>query len=1259
MKFKTPKPGLNFYLKNVFNANLWAFSIKIKAGKKTPYSVIFFIALSFFSLTESLAQNISVKNANSPSNGISQGSLTLGQKDLVLFGFGVTATGPLTITEFNIGISSPDTRNNYFSNFRVYRSTDSIRSTGDNLLSGIISWKKNNLNNITIEGLSEVYADSTAKTFYYFLVADYTSTTGVVPGSIQFNFSSIQKANAIVHSQGSFNGANISGTTFNISPPSVEVSNENSGTNGISPALITFNQKNIVLFGFGVNVKGIATLSQFNLTSSNNIGSYFSNGRLYRSADNIYSTDDSLIASITINKSTGTALSIPKLAESFNWSPIRYYFFVADYTTNGTVLNNTIQMKFSSGQASAAIIQSSPQTYSYNTYNIPGQTFVFARTTIWLGNSDLAPGNWNSADNWSGGYVPGNTDIAYLGTQDFIAQPFVPSNASIGSIYLGTAKYTNLKVDSNVTLNAGDIILKATDASITDTISGPGTIIVNNFQLTESSSNPVFTTNRISKIVSTISNLTASNLILRSKINGFRNDAAFELSAGSVLINGLIQTINANTSNTSTFIADSSSILNLISATPFNRSAIGMNIIRSVGKIIYKGASAQNVDAEVTYNDLGLAGSGIKTINANAARPFNLSGTLSIISPATIAYSPNINGINIGENFEGDSPLNSGILPITIAGNWTNTASGFVGGDVTYLGTDQIAGAVDYTNVTFINGGVKQLSNFSSVKGNLEVGANTLLQTNDKLILKADSTRNSNIKPLLNGADISGKVTVQSFIKGGSRGYIPLSSPVYDAIDPISSSTAFTYLQLQKNMLVTGTNGPANGFDLGSTVSPYGPTIRRYREEASPSQVQYYSIGSITERINTGNGFNFYFRGNRTNSYYKVNQPYVTPESVVLEYFGNINKGNINVPLSYTNYNVVNDDGFNLVGNPYPSVIDLQKLLAPTPFKVVWIIKQNNTYAVYDVNLGTGTNGASQYIIPGQGFFVQANQAGQVLQFTEESKFTTNSAMRVMGDKSKSVASTSALAPKTTITEYIKLQARQIGSSSSDETIIAFKPGSSSNKTAGDARYWGEGDVLLGSLSADNELLAINYLPKTETDTKVKLQVSGQDSGTYSISLAGNFLSDFSDILLTDNYLNKTISLKSDISYTFLIDKSIGTTFGNERFYIIFRSSKSQEIAKQSTVANPVSTEDSASSLKLTLFPNPVLNQLHVKLDKKSGPIELTIYNLLGQPVNKAIYAYSEALTHNVSNLSKGSFILELRDSQSNSLIGKAKFIKE
>lgn len=1238
--------------KTVASITKMNFCLRPNKHIKFPTTVALALFILFFSHEKALAQTPVLSSANSVSNGITDGSVTLGQKNLVLFGFGLRSSSPLTITEFNIGITSPDSRNNYFSNYRLYKSADSIYSFDDTFISSTASWKKNNLNNLNL-ALSDAVEDTSA-TYFYFLMADYTNTTGSVPGTFQFNFSSTQRGDAVITSAGSFNTYDILGTNFNISPPSVTVTNENSGTNGITPSLITFGQKNVVLFGFGVNVKGISTISQFNITSTNNIGSYFSTGRLYRSADNVYSTDDLLIATVSIKKSTTTTLGIPNLSEAFDWSPTRYYFFVADYTTNGPVLNNTIQFKFTSGQASAAIIQSAPTSYSYNNFDIAGQTFVFARTTIWLGNAAINPSDWNNAENWSGGYVPGNTDIAYLGTESFLTQPVVAANASIGSIHLGTAQSVVLRIDSTATLNAGDIIQKTGDVSIADTIAGAGTILVNNFQLTDPTSNPVFSADHVSKIVVSVSTLSANNIILRSKTNGWGNNASFEVLSGTASVTGSIQTINAAASNTSTFVAHNGSTLNLSGATPFYLSSTGTNVITHLGTTNYNGTLSQTINNAVRYQNLGLSGSGTKTIEAAVAGTFKLAGNLSITSPATLAYSSNITSINIRGNIEGNAPLNPRHLPVNIGGNWTNTYCDTIGGTVVYDGAgDQIAGGSNYADVIFTNGGTKHLGDSAWVKGDLTVGTNTILNTADKLTLRADAYSNANIRPLLNGADIQGKVTVQSFITSGKRGHLTLSSPVYDTT---STTNLFTFGQLKKFMPLTGSGGPTNGFDEGAVVSPYGPTIRQYKEEAAPGQVQYSSLSHITNTLNTGGGFLFYFRGDRSNIYYKVNPPFITPENVTLEYSGYINKGQIDLPLSYTYYSSTTDNGFNLIGNPYPSSIDLQKLLEGTPFSRTWILKQDNTYAVYDVGLGTGTNGASRYIIPGQGFFVQANQSGQVLSFTEGCKVTAVSSTRIMAEKGKLTNTISALSKQATSRQYIKLLAKRVGDGFSDETIIAFKNGSSSLKTSEDAPYLGEASISFGSLSGDNELVAINYLPKPDGNTEVKLNVGG-DTGSYSISLTESVSSEFSDILLHDKHAASTVSLISEPAYHFTIDRQVNSTFGSERFKVIFI--KYPDVLDQQASTSSLLPSEDKTPRGISIYPNPVANELSIEVAPAKGAVEMKIYNMYGQQIKSVILNSSLKSVQNVADLPQGPYILKITDQKSSRLIGTEKFIKE
>ena len=99
-----------------------------------------------------------------------------------------------------------------------------------------------------------------------------------------------------------------------------------------------------------------------------------------------------------------------------------------------------------------------------------------------------------------------------------------------------------------------------------------------------------------------------------------------------------------------------------------------------------------------------------------------------------------------------------------------------------------------------------------------------------------------------------------------------------------------------------------------------------------------------------------------------------------------LNNGNINYSIS-DNSTDLTLKGFNLVGNPYPSVIDWSASSGWTRSDLqlsgggydIWIWNPSaNNYGVFNSSdaSGTGTNSASRYLAPMQGFFVLAGENG-------------------------------------------------------------------------------------------------------------------------------------------------------------------------------------------------------------------------------------------------------------------------------------------
>ncbi len=110
---------------------------------------------------------------------------------------------------------------------------------------------------------------------------------------------------------------------------------------------------------------------------------------------------------------------------------------------------------------------------------------------------------------------------------------------------------------------------------------------------------------------------------------------------------------------------------------------------------------------------------------------------------------------------------------------------------------------------------------------------------------------------------------------------------------------------------------------------------------------------------------------------------YLPNGDVTATFSGSLHNGNLSISgLTYTANSTPQYDGYNLLGNPYPSVIDFESTgltltnLANTAY--FWNQDLNGGlggYATYTIGVG-GTNGGSRYIGPGQGFFVKVNNPG-------------------------------------------------------------------------------------------------------------------------------------------------------------------------------------------------------------------------------------------------------------------------------------------
>ena len=192
--------------------------------------------------------------------------------------------------------------------------------------------------------------------------------------------------------------------------------------------------------------------------------------------------------------------------------------------------------------------------------------------------------------------------------------------------------------------------------------------------------------------------------------------------------------------------------------------------------------------------------------------------------------------------------------------------------------------------------------------GSVNLGGNSVINISapTSLILVSNSvTGTGRIAAIPATSSIVGNVMVQRYFPA-KRSFRFLSSPIANA----------TFASWQSAFYITG-NGA--GSDAGSTL----PTVSYYNEPNTGNLNQgYYPISSgMSAPITVGSGFRVLVRGDRS---LPISSSTLQFTSATLSVTGTINSGNISIPLVYTSTtgNNLTNNGWNLIGNPYPSQID-------------------------------------------------------------------------------------------------------------------------------------------------------------------------------------------------------------------------------------------------------------------------------------------------------------------------------------------------
>jgi hypothetical protein len=693
--------------------------------------------------------------------------------------------------------------------------------------------------------------------------------------------------------------------------------------------------------------------------------------------------------------------------------------------------------------------------------------------------------------------------------------------AATGQANLGTINITGggSIAFSGALDNNGSIIQSSTGTGTLD-VTG---VLTNSGTITKSGTGAfTFTaTGATNSPAGTITNGNATGGI--NFTSSFDNSGALKPTMGPVTVNGIF----TNTSTGAVTIGSGALILN--ATTPSNAG-----IITSSG-----------------------------SLDINGSTSFTNSGTINITSGTTTIASP--------------------VFTNTSAGIFTSAgAVGFDGSVAQAINNNNTSTAIRFNDLVLSGGAfTKTLGGTGKFKiastGSIEfTTTNTVLAAGTGILtLSSDASGSSTVKSLLAGNSITGTVNVERYLTGGdiySRGYRLLSSPVSVS----SSSLILPNLSYIKNAAyISGTGGPTNGFDvLGN------PTLYFYRENLKPSSANFTAgnfrgVSSIntgssftidsdpgTFNLPAGNGFLFFFRGNRATNASTSTTAIADP--VTLTSTGYLNQGDITVNhwtgsaltgnLLYTNTSGNNlIRGYNLIGNPYASAIDWDKVDKKSIGSILYIYNPKlKVYASYIAGLSglginfSGPSGNANIVPSGQGFFVVALNKNASVTFRETDK--------VSSQISASSLSLASAADSLNVPRYLRVQLFK-DSLNKEDALVFFKNSAQTTYNVGeDAQYLkGNSIVNISTRSSDNVSLAINQQAFPQKRQIIPLNVTITSNGTYKLGMPDvKNIPSMYDVWLLDKYKKDSLDIKHNPNYSFIASVTDTNSFSS-RFSLVLR----------------------------------------------------------------------------------------------------------
>lgn len=400
-------------------------------------------------------------------------------------------------------------------------------------------------------------------------------------------------------------------------------------------------------------------------------------------------------------------------------------------------------------------------------------------------------------------------------------------------------------------------------------------------------------------------------------------------------------------------------------------------------------------------------------------------------------------------------------------------------------------------------------------------------------------------------------------------------------------------------------------------------------------------VNSTSQTFVVSKGYEVFVRSRLINQ--NVTRPSTPTNSVTLALKGNIHQGNISIPISYTNSGVASADGFNFIGNPYPSSIDWESAawtktnLAPSYYGAdpgseltisTTLLSQTFTY-IPGVGCVPATVGCTNIIAQGQGFYVQANAANPQLLASENVKTAING--KRFFRKSASDIENMLKINVTSSHHYM------------DETLIRFDNIATENfdNSSIDVPKFQNDSLSLSTKTKDNRNLVLNTLSISDSSTTIiPIEIKSSSLGKHVLAFSELENMDSSIKLYLNDNLRNTTRLINNQTVANFYNSSDSTSNGIVNRFSIIATKNESGMRKE--------TNKNESPLVL-LFPNPVGKEkiINIKMiDFKDESLAVSVFGLAGNVVLKKSFAKKDThftLQVPLTDIASGVYLVEIK----------------